>query len=62
MGEKFEVDFKHVYLNSKKLVAARLGYKVRHKSIFKGQRDPSLIWRYSVKLDYLEDNMLTARL
>jgi hypothetical protein len=62
MGEKFEVDFEHVYLNSKKLVAARLGYKVRHKSMFKGQRDPSPIWRYGVELEYLEDNMSTARL
>jgi hypothetical protein len=62
VGEKFEVDFEHVYLNSKKLVAARLGYKVRHKSMFKGQRDPSPIWRYGVELEYLEDNMATVRL
>jgi hypothetical protein len=62
MGKKFKGDFEHVYFNSKKLVAACLGYKVRHKSMFKGQRDPSPIWQYGVELEYLEDNMSTARL
>jgi hypothetical protein len=63
VGEKFEVDFHHVFLNSKKLVPARVGYKVRHKSMFKGLRDPSPIWRYGVELEYLEDDMTTiARL
>jgi hypothetical protein len=49
-----------VYLNSKKLVPARLGYKVRHKAMFKGQRDPSLIWRYGVEQEYLEDDMTST--
>jgi hypothetical protein len=40
-----------VYLNSKKLVPTRLGYKVR---------DPSLIWRYGVELEYLEDDMTST--
>ncbi|KAF1941626.1 hypothetical protein EJ02DRAFT_295549, partial [Clathrospora elynae] len=34
----FEVDFGRVYLNSKRLVASCLGYKVRHKSMLKGGR------------------------
>ncbi|KAF1937746.1 hypothetical protein EJ02DRAFT_47257 [Clathrospora elynae] len=36
VGKKFEVDFHHVFLNSNKLVPAHVGYKVRHKSMFKG--------------------------
>ena len=62
VGEKFEVNFDHVYRNSKKLFPARLGYKVRHKAQFKGLRDPSPIWQYGVELYYLEDNINAAKL
>jgi hypothetical protein len=62
VGERFEVDFDHVYLNSKKLMPARLGYKVRHKRMFKSLRDPSLFWRYGVELEYLDNEMETLAL
>jgi hypothetical protein len=51
-----------VYVNSKKLIAGRLGYKMRHKSALSGRREPSQIWRYGVELEYLELDESTTRL
>ncbi|KAF1828141.1 hypothetical protein BDW02DRAFT_280594 [Decorospora gaudefroyi] len=41
VGQRFEVDFEHVCLNSRRLTPARLGYKVKHKSVLKGRREGS---------------------
>ncbi|KAF1831019.1 hypothetical protein BDW02DRAFT_456123, partial [Decorospora gaudefroyi] len=46
----FEVNFEHVYLNSKRLTPAHLGYKVKHRSALKGRREGSPIWRYGLWL------------
>lgn len=62
VGEQFAVNFYHVYHNLKKLVAARLWYKVRHKGQLKGARERSSIWRYRVKMEYLEDIATTTKL
>jgi hypothetical protein len=60
--QRFEVNFEHVYLNSKRLTPARLGYKVKHKSALKGRREGSPIWRYGVELEYLNESGLTVNL
>jgi hypothetical protein len=62
VGQQFEVNFKHMYLNSKRLTPARLRYKVKHKSALKGCQEGSLIWRYSVELEYLKESGLTVKL
>lgn len=62
VGEQFEVDSGHVYLHSKKLIAARLDNKVKHKNAQLGSCKPSLIRGYGVELEYLEDIALTTRL
>lgn len=36
VGERFPVDFNHMYLDGKQLLASRVGYKVRHKSALLG--------------------------
>jgi hypothetical protein len=38
LGERFEVDFERVFRREGRLEAARLGYRVRHKSYLKGNR------------------------
>jgi hypothetical protein len=54
LGEQFEVDFDHIYLAGKKLLPARTGYKVRHKSALKGGAKASPIWRYGVELEHFK--------
>lgn len=61
-GQRFEVDFGRVYLNSKRLIVTRLGYKVNHKCLLKGRREGSPIWRYGVELEYIEDDGKFTRL
>jgi hypothetical protein len=61
-SQRYKVNFERVYLNSKKLAAARLGYKVKHEAGLKGCCEGSPIWRYGVELEYLEDDGLATRL
>jgi hypothetical protein len=56
------VDFERVYRRSKRLNGARLSYKVRHKILLKGAREPAPFWRYSVELTYLQDDGTRSRL
>lgn len=58
-GVPFVVDFEHVSRREGRLRAARLSYKVRHKSQLKGKRALAAIWEYGVELDYLEDDLIT---
>ncbi|KAF1832483.1 hypothetical protein BDW02DRAFT_426961 [Decorospora gaudefroyi] len=62
VGEAFEVDFERVSRTEGRLVAARLGYRVRHKSQLKGNRALAPIWRYGVELTYLEDDGKRSKL
>jgi hypothetical protein len=59
MGVAFLVDFEHVFRRGERLSAARLSYKVRHKSQLKGKREVAAIWRFGVELDYLEDDLVS---
>jgi hypothetical protein len=56
LGERFEVDFERVSRREGRLEAARLGYRVRHKSYLKGNRCLAPIWSYGVELVYVEDD------
>jgi hypothetical protein len=55
-GVKFDVDFHNVWHNNKRLVASRLGYFVKYKSMFNGSRQGSSIWGYGLELEYTFDN------
>jgi hypothetical protein len=59
VGVPFEVDFEHVYRHNGRLHAARLSYRVRHKSQLKGKREVATIWKYGVELSYLKDDLVT---
>jgi hypothetical protein len=59
IGVPFEVDFEHVHCYNGRLHAARLSYRVRHKSQLKGKREAAPIWKYGVELSYLEDDLVT---
>ena len=59
VGVPFEVDFEHVHRQNGRLHAARLSYRVRHKSQLKGKREVAPIWKYGVELSYLEDDLVT---
>jgi hypothetical protein len=61
-SQRYKVNFESVYLNSKKLAAAPLEYKVKHKAGLKACCESSLIWRYGVELEYLEDDESATRL
>jgi hypothetical protein len=61
-SQRYKVNFESVYLNSKKLAAAPLEYKVKHKAGLKACCEGSLIWRYGVELEYLEDDESATRL
>jgi len=60
VGVDFEVDFEHVYRRGERLHAARLTYRVRHKSQLKGKRELASSWKYGVELSYLEDDLITS--
>lgn len=62
LGERFDVDFDHVYRRDGKLVASRLGYRVKHKSKLTGARDAAPIWRYGIELEYEEDDGVVTKL
>jgi hypothetical protein len=59
VGVPFEVDFEHVYRHNGRLHAARLSYRVRHKSQLKGKREVAHIWKYGVELSYLRNDLVT---
>jgi len=59
VGERFPVDFNHIYLDGKQLLASRVGYKVRHKSALLGDKKSSPIWKYGVELEYFRPSETT---
>lgn len=56
------MDFERVSRSEGRLIPARLGYRVRHKSQLKGNRALAPIWRYGVELTYLEDDGKRSKL
>ncbi|KAF2826057.1 hypothetical protein CC86DRAFT_293655 [Ophiobolus disseminans] len=50
VGERFEVNFGHVYRQNKLLESTRLSYRVRHKSQLNSNRELAPIWRYGLWL------------
>jgi len=62
VGERFEVDFEHVYRQNRRLNSGRLSFRVRHKSQLQGNRELAPIWRYGVELTYLEEDGSSTKL
>lgn len=56
LGARFDIDWSHVWRRDGRLIASRLGYRVKHKSKLSGARTAAPIWRYGVELEYEEDN------
>ena len=61
-GQRFQVDFGHIYRKEERLESARIGFAVRYKSQLKGGREYAAIWQYGVELPYGEDNGSLTRL
>ncbi|KAF2175880.1 hypothetical protein K469DRAFT_763015 [Zopfia rhizophila CBS 207.26] len=62
VGVRFDIDWSHIYRRQSRLVPARVGYRVRHKSQLKGARKIASFWQYGVELQYLEDDGSYTRL
>ena len=54
VGVVFAIDWEQIWRNGKKLIASRLGYRVKHLSQLRGGRQVSGIWKYGADLVYRE--------
>jgi hypothetical protein len=55
-GLCFTIDWDNIYLGSKRLRPERLGYRVKHGSQLRGNREKSRIWRFGADLVYTKDD------
>jgi hypothetical protein len=50
----FQIDWDNIWVNNQRVRRGRIGYRVRHRSQLRGNRELSSVWKFGADLQYRE--------